>query len=172
MEQQRQSTDHYTQTRAKFVAWLAMTPAERSMNDMPKSKAAFARHFDVGERTLDKWQVAAKDEVEALKVKKAAQSGSAYVPSLGDLEQMSNAELLADIIRKQLIAAAKGDDSAMNFLRANQSILKPLIDALNEEFVSDFETASDSELVERFVDSFEVECVLALRSRNWVVEKP
>ncbi len=118
MEQNRQSTEHYAQTRAKFITWLAMTPAERSMNDMPKSKAAFARMYDVGERTLDKWQAAAKDEVDALKVKKAAQSGTSYVPTMADLEQMSNAELLADIIRKQLIAAAKGDDSAMNFLRA------------------------------------------------------
>lgn len=168
---QRQTPEYYEDVKRQYVAWSAMTASERKMLKLPGSKAEFARVFDIGDRTVRNWDAEIADEVEALKVKKVVQSGGKLIEGPVTYDEMTNAELLADIIRKQLIAAAKGDDSAMNFLRANQQILKPLIDALNEEFVSDFENVTDDELVGKFLDSFEADCVLGLRGRGWVVEK-
>jgi hypothetical protein len=168
---QRQTAEYYEDVKRQYVAWSAMTASERKQLKLPGSKAEFARTFEVGDRTVRKWDSEIADEVEALKVKKVVQSGGRLVETAVTYDQMTNAELLSDIIRKQLVAAAKGDDSAMNFLRANQQILKPLIDALNEEFVSDFESVTDDELVAKFLDSFEADCVLVLRDRGWTVEK-
>lgn len=171
MDTQRQSPEFYDDVKAKYVGWLAMAPAERTAMRLPRSKAKFAELHGVSERTLRLWDPQVKDEVEELKVRKVVQSGGHLAHQVDDIENMSNAELFADIIRRQLVSAARGDSDAMNFLRSNQAILKPLMDALNEDFQSDFEAASDDELVGRFLDGFETEAVLALRSRGWSVEK-
>ena len=167
----RQTAEYYDDVKSQYIAWSAMAASERKQLKLPGSKAEFARTFEIGERTVRKWDSEIVDQVEALKVRKVVQSGGRLVETAISNDQMSNAELLSDIIRKQLVAAAKGDDGAMNFLRANQQILKPLIDALNEDFASDFESASDDELVEKFIETFEASCVLALRERGWQVNK-
>ena len=108
-----------------------------------------------------------------MRLKKVVQSGGQVVARDGDdFESLSNAELFADLVRKNLLRAARGDDNAMNWLRANQQVLKPLVDALNDDFASDFESESDDELVDRFLGSFEVEVVQVLRLRGWLVERP
>lgn len=168
---QRQTPEYYEDVKQQYVAWSAMSASERKQLKLPTSKAEFARVFEIGERTVRNWDSEITEEVEALKVKKVVQSGGRLVETAVSFDEMSNAELLADIIRKQLIAAAKGDDGAMNFLRANQQILKPLIDALNEDFASDFENVTDDDLVTKFLDTFEADCVLVLRERGWKVEK-
>ena len=173
MEKQRQPDAFYDDVKDRFVAWSAMTPAERKMFKEPSSRRAFAERQGVSERAVASWAEEFKEQVEELRLKKVVQSGGQVVARDGDdFESLSNAELFADLVRKNLLRAARGDDNAMNWLRANQQVLKPLVDALNDDFASDFESESDDELVDRFLGSFEVEVVQVLRLRGWLVERP
>jgi hypothetical protein len=171
MEKQRQGDEFYDKARERFVAWAAMSPSERKLMSQPGSKAAWAKQNGVSERVLLNWQQELSSEIEQLKVQKVVQSGGQVSAQVEDYESLSNAEIFADLVRKQLLRAARGDDNAMNWLRANQQVLKPLVDALNDDFASDFETESDEQLVERFIGTFETECVLSLRTRGWSVDK-
>ena len=167
----RQEDDFYVQAKERFVAWSAATPAERRMLQMPGSREAWAKQNGVSSRAAAKWSADFADEIERLRAQKVVQSGGQLVAhNIDDLESMSNAEIFADLVRKQLLRAARNDDNAMNWLRANQQVLKPLVDALNDDFASDFEQASDEELVEQFLASFETDVVLLLRRRGWQVE--
>jgi hypothetical protein len=168
----RQSQEYYDRERPKLIAWLAMTKDERAMLGEPNNQRAWANLHGVSERWVNKIAREAVDEVEDLRIRKVVQSGG----ELGkrdarELEGLSNAELLADILRRNLMAAAAGDKSGLDFLRSNPSLLKPIIDAIHSDFVSDFDDLEDSELVAKFLGSFEAECVLGLRELGWTVER-
>lgn len=165
----RQDNDFYEKAKDRFVVWAAMSPSERKMMSQPGSRAAWAKQSGVSERSVATWATELGSKIEELKVQKVVQSGGQVHNTVEDYESLSNAEIFADLVRKQLLRAARGDDNAMNWLRANQQVLKPLIDALNDDFASDFEQESDDQLIERFLGMFEVEVVLVLRSRGWTV---
>lgn len=168
----RQDDDFYDRAKERFIAWSAMSPAERRMLNLPPSRTKWAEQNGVSLRAAASWADSMSEEIEKLRVQKVVQSGGQVVAhNLDDLESMSNAEIFADLVRRQLLRAARNDDAAMNWLRANQQVLKPLVDALNDDFASDFEGASDGELVAQFLDAFEADVVLALRARSWSVER-
>jgi hypothetical protein len=168
----RQDKGFYDRLRPMLVAWLAMTPDERKMMGHPTNQRAWAKQHAVSERWVNKVANEDADEIERLRVSKVVQAGGQFRrDDSDDFSQMSNAELLADIVRSNLLGAAQGEKSALDFLRSNPGLLKPLIDAINSEFVSDFDDDTDEELVARFVSSFETETVLELRRRGWTVEQ-
>jgi hypothetical protein len=167
----RRDKGYYDRLRPKLIAWLAMSTEERKYAGEATNQRAWAKQHGVSERWVNKILHSHGDEVDKLRVSKVVQSGGHLTRTDTDLDALSNAELLADIVRSNLLGAAKGDKSSLDFLRSNPSLLKPLIDAINSEFVSDFEDDTDDELVERFVNGFETELVLELRGRGWTVEK-
>jgi hypothetical protein len=171
MDKQRQDDEFYDKAKERFVAWSAMSPAERKMMSLPGSRAAWAKQSGVSERAVASWATEFASQIEELKVQKVVQSGGQVQNVVEDYESLSNAEIFADLVRKQLLRAARGDDNAMNWLRANQQVLKPLVDALNDDFASDFEQESDEVLIERFLGTFEAEVVMVLRSRGWSVDR-
>ena len=168
----RQSAEFYEQMRPRLIAWLAMTKDERDMLGEPGNQRAWARLHGVSDRWVNGVARDSVEEVEELRVRKVVQSGGELSKrSSKELESLSNAELLADILRRNLMGAAAGDKSGLDFLRSNPALLKPIIDAIHSDFVSDFDDLSDGELVDKFLGSFETECVLGLRERGWTVER-
>lgn len=171
----------------KLVEWAIRTDEQRTRAGLPTSKAAWGRLNGVTANTITQWSKDLADEIETKRAAFQAKVSGAGPVGLDVSEfpdeaperptaapdpiaGMSNAELMAFILRKNLEGAARGEKAAEDWIRSNQAALKPLLDQINAESETDFADETDAELVALFVADFEDLCVAALRGRGWAVE--
>jgi len=170
------SPEQWEALKERTALWCAMTEQERLAAGEPSTLVAFAERYSIGRRTVQKWNLrpdfkARVAELEAGRSTKSGVSTALHAPKRLTGEDQSNAEIFGEVVRAQLIAAAAGDKTALDFIKT-ANISKPFVDALTAEFQTEFPDQSDEELAGMFVDAFPELCASQLQLRGWVVVQP
>lgn len=166
-------TEKYEVLRKRLLLWSAMTETEKGLAGEPTTVIAWCQKYGASDRWVSKQR--AKDDFKAelakLQQKKFDQNPNKPIPGLSrddEQRELSNVELFGEVVRNQLMLAAQGDKTALDFIKS-ANVSKPFVDQLMAEFQTEFPDMNDAELAERFVDSFEELCVESLRVRGWDV---
>lgn len=162
----------------RLAVWSLMTKQERRVAGEPVTLQEFANHYSCSIRWIEKTRAKPeyKQKLEDLRSKQTVRA-LLTVPDAVPLgpkrldADLSNAQIFGEVVRSQLVAAAAGDKTALDFIKT-ANISKPFIDQLSAEFQTEFPDASDEELAEMFVDAFPELCAGALELRGWKVVAP
>jgi hypothetical protein len=167
--------EKYEALRKRLLLWTAMTDTERGLAGEPRTVIEWCQRYGASDRWVSKQR--AKDEFKSelarLQQKKFDQNPNKPVPGLSrsdEQKELSNVELFGEVVRNQLMLAAQGDKTALDFIKS-ANVSKPFVDQLMAEFQTEFPDMNDTELAARFIESFEELCVEALRERGWNVAR-
>lgn len=167
------TTDKFEAAKNRLLLWCAMTDTERKLADEPLTDIDFAERYGVSPRWVSKWKNRPEFQAELEALMQRRLDENPVAPVAGRTARDAERELTRDekwliIVDQQMDLAVRGDQKALDWLRAN-NISKPFIDRMTAEFETDFPDQSDDELVETFLDAFTNECVAALRRRGYHV---
>lgn len=171
----KQSNQYYQEVKRKYIEWKASTSEQREIRGDPLTQAEFAKKYDVAPRTVEDWGTKFRREVDDMRARNAVRSGGVLESGSvldGDLNQLSRQDKFGVLIDRQIDAALAGDAEAMGWLRSNQQLMRPLIDALTQETVGELEGLSDRELVAALVEAFDVLVVERLVECGFKVVAP
>lgn len=153
----------------KLLMYDLMSAAEKELAGLPKNAVVWAEKQGISRNTVTNWRKEPeyRAQLEEMREKRSQQArleamenGEAvYVtrPRESDAvdESVTNADLMARILRNQLVRAAEGGPNAKDALEwvRSPSVSKPLLDALTAQVETVFPEKSTEDLIDMILDA-------------------